>query len=83
MTHEGGPADLVLTGGHVHTVDEGRARAEAVAVRGEHIVAVGTASEVPSPLKRPPPRPLPPLPTMPSPPRAWLWASVLSLTVIV
>ena len=39
-------ADLVLTGGHVHTVDPGRPGAEAVAVRGERIVAVGSAAEV-------------------------------------
>ncbi|HEY7131455.1 MAG TPA: amidohydrolase family protein, partial [Candidatus Limnocylindrales bacterium] len=39
-------ADLVLTGGHVHTVDEARPRAEAVAIRGERIVAVGSAAEV-------------------------------------
>jgi predicted amidohydrolase YtcJ len=43
--HEGS-ADLVLTGGHVHTVDAARPRAEAVAVRGDRIVAVGTAAEV-------------------------------------
>ena len=46
MTHPGGPADLVLTGGHVHTVDPTRPRAEAVAVRGERIVAIGSAPEV-------------------------------------
>src|SRR6478752_940825 len=46
MTHHAGPADLVLTGGHVHTVDPARPRAEAVAVRGERIVAVGSAAEV-------------------------------------
>jgi predicted amidohydrolase YtcJ len=46
MTQPGGPADLVLTGGHVHTVDPGRPRAEAVAVRGERIVAVGSAADV-------------------------------------
>jgi len=40
------PADLVLTGGHVHTVDADRPRAEAIAVRGERIVAVGSAGEV-------------------------------------
>ena len=39
-------ADLVLTGGHVHTVDLTRPRAEAVAVRGERIVAIGSAGEV-------------------------------------
>ena len=46
MTHPGGPADLVFTGGHVHTVDPGRPRAEAVAIRGERIVAIGSASDV-------------------------------------
>jgi predicted amidohydrolase YtcJ len=46
MTHPEGPADLVLTGGHVHTVDPGRARAEAVAVRNERIVAVGSVADV-------------------------------------
>jgi hypothetical protein len=39
-------ADLVFTGGHVHTVDARRPRAEAVAVRGERITAVGTAAEI-------------------------------------
>ena len=39
-------ADLVLTGGHVHTVDPARPRAEAVAVGGERIVAVGSAADV-------------------------------------
>ncbi|MEA2518240.1 MAG: hypothetical protein QOF49_320 [Chloroflexota bacterium] len=46
MTNSAGPADLVLTGGHVHTVDPTRPRAEAVAVRGERIVAVGSAVDV-------------------------------------
>jgi predicted amidohydrolase YtcJ len=40
------PADLVLTGGHVHTVDRARPRAEAVAVHGERIVAVGSVAAV-------------------------------------
>lgn len=39
------PADLVLTNGVVHTVDAKRPRAEAVAVRGNRIVAVGSAAE--------------------------------------
>jgi hypothetical protein len=39
------PADLVLTNGVVHTVDVKRPRAEAVAVRSNRIVAVGSASE--------------------------------------
>ena len=46
MRDAAGPADLVLTGGHVHTVDPARARAEAVAVSGERITAVGSAAEV-------------------------------------
>jgi predicted amidohydrolase YtcJ len=46
MLQPEGPADLVLTGGHVHTVDSGRPRAEAVAIRGERVVAVGSAAEV-------------------------------------
>jgi hypothetical protein len=40
------PADLVLTNAVVHTVDARRPRAEAVAVRGNRIVAVGGAAEV-------------------------------------
>jgi hypothetical protein len=40
------PADLVLTGGHVVTVDQNRPEAEAVATRGDRIVAVGTAAEI-------------------------------------
>ncbi|HET7030570.1 MAG TPA: amidohydrolase [Candidatus Limnocylindrales bacterium] len=46
MTTTGAPADLILTGGHVHTVDPARPQAEAVAVRGERIVAVGGAQEI-------------------------------------
>ncbi|RNG26509.1 amidohydrolase [Streptomyces botrytidirepellens] len=34
-------ADLVFTGGPVHTVDPARGRATAVAVRGERVIAVG------------------------------------------
>ena len=40
------PADLVLRGGVVHTVDAKRPRAEAVAVREGRIVAVGSDAEV-------------------------------------
>ena len=40
------PADLVFRGGHVHTVDPERPRADAVAVRDGRIVAVGDASEI-------------------------------------
>jgi predicted amidohydrolase YtcJ len=39
-------ADLVLTNAVVHTVDPKRPRAEAVAVRGNRIVAVGSTAEV-------------------------------------
>ena len=42
----GDTADLVLTGGHVYRVDAARSWAEAVAVAGGRIVAVGTATEV-------------------------------------
>src|SRR4051794_35333329 len=38
-------ADLVLTGGHVHTVDAAKPRAEAVAVAGERIAFVGSARD--------------------------------------
>ncbi|WP_225635105.1 amidohydrolase [Streptomyces solaniscabiei] len=40
-TASAGPADLVLTGGPVHTVDPARSRATAVAVRDGRIAAVG------------------------------------------
>ena len=46
MPNPDAPVDLVLTGGHVHTVDPARPRAEAVAIRGERIVAVGSAADV-------------------------------------
>jgi hypothetical protein len=39
-------ADLVLVGATVHTVDAKRPRAEAVAIRGDRIVAVGSSAEV-------------------------------------
>jgi hypothetical protein len=45
MAQPDGAADLLFTGGHVHTVDLARPRAEAVAVHGERIVAVGTAAD--------------------------------------
>ncbi|KYF62711.1 hypothetical protein BE11_18965 [Sorangium cellulosum] len=38
------PADLVITAGVVRTMDPGKPRAEAVAVRGERIVFVGSAA---------------------------------------
>jgi predicted amidohydrolase YtcJ len=40
------PADLVFTGGHVHTVDAGRPRAEAVAISGDRIAGVGSVDEI-------------------------------------
>ncbi len=40
------PADLVLLNATVHTVDLKRPRAEAVAVRGNRIAAVGTSAEI-------------------------------------
>jgi hypothetical protein len=40
------PADLVLTGGRVYTVEADRPWAEAVAVRGDRIVRVGSDAEV-------------------------------------
>ncbi len=42
------PADLVLRGGIVHTLDAKRPRAEAVAVREGRILAVGTNAEIAS-----------------------------------
>jgi hypothetical protein len=39
------PADLILTGGFVYTMDATRSAAEAVAVRDGRIVYVGTPSE--------------------------------------
>lgn len=40
------PADLILTGGRVHTVDAAGTTAEAVAVEGGRIAAVGSAVEL-------------------------------------
>jgi predicted amidohydrolase YtcJ len=40
------PADLVLTNGHIATVDTAKPTAEALAVRGDTIEAVGTISEI-------------------------------------
>ena len=39
------PADLVLTNGAIYTVDASRPWAQAVAVRGGRLVAVGTDAE--------------------------------------
>lgn len=41
-----GPPDLILAGGRVFTSDPDRPWAEAVAVRGERIAAVGTSAEI-------------------------------------
>jgi hypothetical protein len=38
--------DLALVNGHIHTVDRARPRAEAVAVCGERIAAVGSTAEI-------------------------------------
>ncbi|HUG51944.1 MAG TPA: amidohydrolase [Vicinamibacteria bacterium] len=43
---EPGAADLILHGGRVWTLDPSRPEARAVAVRGNHIVRVGTDAEV-------------------------------------
>jgi len=40
------PADLILTGGAIVTVDDQFSVAEAIAVRGDRIVQVGTAEEI-------------------------------------
>ena len=40
------PADLILLNGQVYTLDERRPTAEAVAIRGEHILAVGASDEI-------------------------------------
>ncbi len=41
-----GPADLVLVNGRLYTLDEQQPWAEALAVKGERIVAVGSSSEI-------------------------------------
>ena len=41
----GGPADLLLTNAYVYTVDDSRTVAEAVAIRGNEIVHVGSNDE--------------------------------------
>src|SRR5262245_31833954 len=40
------PADLVVRRGVIATLDEGRPNAQALAARGERIVAVGTDAEI-------------------------------------
>ncbi|HEV7810738.1 MAG TPA: amidohydrolase family protein, partial [Candidatus Limnocylindrales bacterium] len=46
MSNSEGAADLVLTGGHVHTVALAQPRAEAVAIRADRIAAVGSSAEI-------------------------------------
>ena len=41
-----GPADLIVTGATVHTMDPGNPLATALAVRGQHILAVGSDDDV-------------------------------------
>ncbi len=43
---EAGRADLLLRGGRVHTLDPARPLAEAVAIRGNRVLAVGDAAEL-------------------------------------
>ncbi|WP_063842787.1 amidohydrolase family protein [Sphaerimonospora mesophila] len=45
-TDDPSPADLVLTGGRIHTMDSAGGVAEAIAVRAGRIARVGTADEV-------------------------------------
>ena len=40
------PADLVLRGGRIVTLDEARPEAQALAVRGHEIIAVGSGREI-------------------------------------
>ena len=41
-----GPADLIITGATIHTMDPGNPSATALAVRGQHILAVGSDDDV-------------------------------------
>src|SRR5205814_3684750 len=45
-TAQAPPADLVLTNGRIVTVDDGRPEAQAMAVSGDRVEAVGTADEI-------------------------------------
>ena len=44
--HTSAPAELILTNGDIYTVDSARPRAQAIAIRGEKIVAVGSSDEM-------------------------------------
>ena len=46
MTSGNGTAALILTGGRIRTMDDGRPEAEAVAIAGERIAAVGSAIDI-------------------------------------
>ncbi len=50
------PADLILQNARIHTVDPAGRVAEAVAIRGQRIVAVGTRRRSPRRVARPPSR---------------------------
>src|SRR5882757_4303395 len=41
-----GPADVIVINAHIYTVDPQQAWAEAIAVRGDHIVAVGDNAKI-------------------------------------
>src|SRR6476646_9239329 len=45
-TAQAPPADLVLTNGRIVTVDDARPEAEAVAVSGDRIEALGTSDDI-------------------------------------
>src|SRR4051812_24530550 len=45
-TAQAPPADLVLTNGHIVTVEDARPEVEALAVSGDRIMALGTAAEI-------------------------------------
>src|SRR6476661_4346858 len=45
-TAQAAPADLVLTNGHIVTVEDGQAEVEAIAVSGDRIEALGTSAEL-------------------------------------
>ena len=43
---ENGPADIVFKGGDIYTMDEKNPQVEALAVKGERILAVGSYAEI-------------------------------------